>query len=90
VAKERGHFRVANEVGIDEWQETFDMLNDQLSPERRITINEKVTDYIAMYGMQTQNLNCKKGARIGSRQVRPNCMKMEGTTPLHGLENASP
>lgn len=81
---------VANEIGIEEWQETFDMLYAQVSPELQNKIDQKVSEYIQMYGMETQNLTCTRQARTGSRRVRLNCMKMEGTTPLYELEEVTP
>ena len=66
---------VACEIEAKEWQQTFDQIYNALNVEQRKFIDQKVASYIQLYGMETQEMDCARVARTGSRKVTVNCQK---------------
>jgi TPR repeat protein len=66
---------VACEIEARQWQQTFDQIYNALNVEQRKVIDQKVTSYIQLYGMETQEMDCARVARTGSRKVTVNCRK---------------
>jgi TPR repeat protein len=66
---------VACEIEEEEWQQTFDQIYNALNVEQRKTIDQKVASHIQLYGMETQEMDCSRVARTGSRKVTVNCRK---------------
>lgn len=66
---------VACEIEAKEWQQTFDQIHRALNLEQRKFIDQKVASYRQLYGMETQEMDCARVARTGSRKVTVNCRK---------------
>ena len=66
---------VACEIDARQWQQTFDQIYNALNVEQQKIIDQKVDSYIQLYGMETQEMDCARVARMGTRKVTVNCRK---------------
>lgn len=77
----------ALEVDNDDWLQLYTRLYSSLNPQQQVYIDNKVDQYIGLYGLEAQRVTCQKVARTGSRRKIMQCVKTEDvTTPLYSLE----
>ena len=54
---------------------TFDQIYAALNVEQKLSIDQQVANHIQLYGMETQEMDCSRLARTGSRKITVNCRK---------------
>lgn len=69
---------VAKESGEDEWVELYDNMMTRANPTQQAMIEEKVSQYVSLYGMDRMNLTCKRAQVTGSRRYEMRCIKVGG------------
>jgi TPR repeat protein len=69
---------VAKESGEDEWVELYDNMMSRANPTQQAMIEEKVSQYVSLYGMSRMNLTCKRAQVTGSRRYEMRCIKVGG------------
>lgn len=79
---------VANEINRQDWHMQFDAFYQAATPEIQNRIDSKLQQYIAQYGMSTQNITCAMQTQIDSAKPKLRCNKGPGTTPLYPVELA--
>jgi len=58
---------VANEANVKEWKTLYDSVYKKLRTEQKEHVDRKVKQYIQQYGMQAQDISCKKRPWVGHR-----------------------
>ncbi len=60
---------IANEIEIKDWKSTYEETYNQLNDTQNKHINNKVLQHIEYYGMESQHLDCRRTAYVGSRKA---------------------
>ena len=77
---------VATEIEMRDTKKNFDYIYGQLNDDQKKFIDQKVEKYRSRYGMEVQNLVCKKEAPPGSNIPKLGCLKKPGSTsPLYPI-----
>ena len=67
---------VAKESGHKEMIKLYDSLYVKFNQLQKDAVDKKVLEYIALYGMENQNIICKKTKKVGSRRPLLECQKI--------------
>lgn len=81
-----GWLGVAIESGDEEWNDTFNTLNESLNDAQRAMVDAKVKDYVAKYGSVVQGVTCANRSAAGSRRFEVRCDKAVGNYPVYEIE----
>ncbi len=74
-----GWLGVANETKNKTAKKAYKQVYSQLSDQHKKVIDETVAGYVSKYGMETQNINCKKVKAAGSNISQSICAKSAGS-----------
>ena len=66
---------VANEIEVDDWAAIYNSIYERLNEAQQKKVDQKVDEYISLYGMDTQKVNCENKAKLGSRKKQVYCDK---------------
>jgi TPR repeat protein len=83
-----GWLGVAAESGNEEWNDTFDKLYESMNDTQRAMVDNKVSEYVAKYGMEVQGITCAKRSGAGSRRLQVRCDKVVGNYPVYEIETS--
>ncbi|MBX2847958.1 MAG: hypothetical protein KTR16_06550 [Acidiferrobacterales bacterium] len=65
---------------------SFDYVYEQLSPEHKAYMDQKVTEHIAKFGSKAQHIKCKRESEVGSNLKTMRCDKTSGSNAtLHPI-----
>lgn len=67
---------VAKEGGHKEMIELYDGLYASFNQAQKDVVDKKVAEYIALYGMENQNVICEKRKKVGSKRRTLECIKI--------------
>ena len=82
-----GWLGVANEGKLNHSRKVFNHVYKQLSDEHKQVIDTTVADYRAKYGMDVQNIVCKKKKPVGSNLETTICAKRaDSESPWHAIQ----
>jgi len=73
-----GWLGVAKESGEKDWVELYDNMYARANPTQQAMIDEKVRQYVELYGMDATNVTCKRAQVAGSRRYEMRCIKVGG------------
>ena len=77
---------VANEAKIKHSRKVFKHVYKQLSDEHKQVIDATVADYKSKYGVEAQNIDCKKQKAVGSNIETTECRKKANSeSPWHPI-----
>ncbi|NNC98518.1 MAG: hypothetical protein HKN88_10665, partial [Gammaproteobacteria bacterium] len=71
-----GWLGVAKESGRKEMLELFDGLYSKFNAAQQQAVDAEVEKYISEYGMQAQNVVCKKRKKVGRKRMLLECIKV--------------
>ena len=78
----------ALEIENKDWSALYSRGYDSLNAQQRVFIDRKVSQYIDIYGMDIQNVDCQLTSVIGSRKLAQRCTKQaDRLTPLFSMED---
>ncbi len=79
-----GWLGVAKESGEKEWTELYDNMYLRANETQQAMIDEKVNQYIGLYGLDVSNITCRRSQVTGSRRYEIRCIKVGGvnTNPV--------
>jgi TPR repeat protein len=77
---------VAKESKIEGWRDIFDKLYAAASDKQKQLIDQKVAQYIKLYGMKTQDIQCNRVIPAGQRRHQIRCNKGAGQFPVYPFE----
>ena len=78
----------ALEIENKDWSALYSRVYDSLNAQQRVFIDRKVSQYIDIYGMDIQNVDCQLTSVIGSRKLAQRCTKQaDRLTPLFSMED---
>jgi TPR repeat protein len=67
---------VAKESGHKEMLTLFDSLYNSFNQAQKDAVDKKINEYIALYGMENQNIVCEKRKKVGSKRRVLECVKI--------------
>lgn len=71
-----GWLGVAKESGHREMIKLYDGLYNAFNQAQQDAVDKKVSEYVALYGMQEQNVSCEKRKKSGSKRLVLECVKI--------------
>ena len=71
-----GWLGVAKESGDKEMVTLYNQLYTAFNQAQKDAVDKKVAEYIALYGMQEQNIKCAKRKKVGSKRPVLECVKI--------------
>ena len=71
-----GWLGVAKESGYKEMVTLYNQLYTAFNQAQKDAVDKKVAEYIALYGMQEQNIKCEKRKKVGSKRPVLECVKV--------------
>jgi hypothetical protein len=78
----------ALEIENKDWSALFSRVYHSLNEQQQVFIDRKVSQYIDIYGMDIQNVDCQLTSVIGSRKLAQRCTKQaDRLTPLFSMED---
>ncbi len=81
-----GWLGVANETKNKTAKKAYKQVYSQLSDEHKKVIDQTVATYVSKYGMETQNISCKKVKSVGSNISESVCAKSaDSESPLYPI-----
>jgi hypothetical protein len=77
----------ALEIENKDWSALYSRVYHSLNEQQQVFIDRKVSQYIDIYGMDIQNVDCQLTSVIGSRKLAQRCTKQaDRLTPLFSME----
>jgi len=73
-----GWLGVARESGEKEWVTLYDNMYARANATQKAMIDEKVKQYVGLYGMSATNVTCRRAQVAGSRRYEMRCIKVRG------------
>ena len=78
----------ALEIENKDWSALYSRVYHSLNEQQQVFIDRKVSQYIDIYGMDIQNVDCQLTSVIGSRKLAQRCTKQaDRLTPLFSMED---
>jgi TPR repeat protein len=78
----------ALEIENKDWATLYSKVYESLNEQQQIFIDRKVRQYIDIYGMDIQNIDCQLTSVVGSRKRAQRCTKQaDRLTPLFSMED---
>ena len=71
---------VASESGKKEWKNAYKQIYAKATKAQRKAIKSRLDKFISLYGMQTQNVSCKRDKKLGSNKREIRCAKINDIT----------
>ncbi len=71
---------LAGESGEKEWKSVYKQIYTKATKEQRQAIKLRLEEFTSLYGMQAQNVSCKRGKKLGTNKVEIRCAKINEIT----------
>lgn len=80
---------VANEINKKEWRITYDNVYNMLNAAQKKYVDNKVVEYVGLYGLQAQDVSCEKRASRERAKKEFYCLKNDSDLYPEKLSNGA-